>query len=541
MFYWETFQNGPTYPTELKPGFGDKIEKGEEVYLLSKIERQTVHRKRASLEGHPRGPAEKFVKFLRSCGTVRRYRLPRHHRITVISSMAILGVHVVVSLIALTILSKFRGRFSLSTIFLKGLFRYLPPSNELLREAARIPALNSRGRRRKQEQAEREAKGFKVPKDSDFNLYVTEVRGEDLEQLPFYEHLVWLVDFIFFALLVATISEGFKFFFPGNQDVNISVVWLVIGVAFILHTLAKLTSAMLFSPEVEAERNLIICFAAVYFLGSLVFVMSCDKWLDIEFVDAFESLIKRANEFLRSQNVAADALLQTRSPLLLYMTLSAMFSFTASMLVFPNFRYATMYSNALKVDSAATKFLLHITFLLPVFTLLLFTQPAHNYLVNGPRKLLDEHQLDTLRLWAVVVWALLRLALRRVHLQSHLDLALERVTSMRKETGNINSLDLQRMIFRYFSYFCAAALQYFIPVVLPLILSFLLASLGNVSWIGLPASTEVVPEADNMASLNVLISANVQHAFWKLCLVFTVLVNTSITFIGFVYNSYLNA
>ncbi|KAK0425768.1 hypothetical protein QR680_009373 [Steinernema hermaphroditum] len=462
-------------------------------------------------------------------------------KIFVEPTMAILGVHIVVSLIALTILSKFRGRFSLSTLLLKGLYRYLPPSNEHLREAAQIPLTNARGRRRRQEQAEREAKGFRVPKESDFNMYVMEVRREDVEQLPFYEHFVWLVDFLFFAFLVATISDGFKFFVPEGRDVNVSIVWLVLGVAWLLQTLAKLTNAMLFSQEVEAERNLIICFAAVYFIGSLVFVMSCDKWLDIEFVDAFESLIKRANEFLKSQNVDAQSLLHTRSPLLLYMTLSVMFAFTASMLVFPNFRYATMYSKALKVASAPTKVLLHITFLLPAFVSLLFTQPAHNYLVNGPRQLLKEHQLDTLRIWSVVIWAILRVALCKPHLQSHLDLALERVNSLRKETGNINSLDLQRMIFRYFSYLCAAALQYFIPVFLPLLLNFLLASLGSVSWLGLPPSEEVVPVADNMASLNVLISSNVQHAFWKLCLVFTLLVNTSITFIGFIYNSYLNS
>ncbi|TKR94042.1 hypothetical protein L596_008387 [Steinernema carpocapsae] len=454
--------------------------------------------------------------------------------------MAILGVHTVTSLIALTILSKFRGRYNLSTIFLKGLYRYLPPSNEHLKEAAHIPALNTRGRRRRQEKEEQEAKGFRVPKGTDFNLYLMEVKREHMEQLPFYEHFVWLIDFLFFALLVSAISAFFNFLLPGNQDVNVSNIWLVIGATWILHTLTKLTSAMLFSEEVEAERNLVICFAAFYFLGAMVFVMSCDKWLDIQFVDAFESLIKRANDFLLSQNVAAESLLQARSPLLLYVTLSFMFAFTASMLVFPNFRYATMYSHSLKVASPPMKFVLHVTFLLPLFVILLYTKPAHAYLVNGPRKLLDENQLNTLRLWAVVGWALLRIALRKPHLQSHLDLAIHRVSSLKKETGNVNSLDLQRMVFRYFSYLCVAALQYFIPVFLPLVLCFLLSSLGNVSWIGLPTQAETLNSADQMASLHILINSNVQHAFWTLCLVFSLAVNTSLSFIGFIYNSYVS-
>ena len=53
---------------------------------------------------------------------------------------------------------------------------------------------------------------------------------------------------------------------------------------------------------------------------------------------------------------------------------------------------------------------------------------------------------------------------------------------MKKESGRINSLELQKMVARVFYYLCMVAIQYIAPILLLLFLTFLLKTMGNYSW-----------------------------------------------------------
>lgn len=59
---------------------------------------------------------------------------------------------------------------------------------------------------------------------------------------------------------------------------------------------------------------------------------------------------------------------------------------------------------------------------------------------------MTEQTYDTLRLWAIILMCMLRLAMMRHHLQAYLNLAQKGVDQMKKEAGRISTVDLQKMV-----------------------------------------------------------------------------------------------
>ena len=59
---------------------------------------------------------------------------------------------------------------------------------------------------------------------------------------------------------------------------------------------------------------------------------------------------------------------------------------------------------------------------------------------------MTEDTYDTLRLWAIILMCMLRLAMMRHHLQAYLNLAQKGVDQMKKEAGRISTVDLQKMV-----------------------------------------------------------------------------------------------
>lgn len=59
---------------------------------------------------------------------------------------------------------------------------------------------------------------------------------------------------------------------------------------------------------------------------------------------------------------------------------------------------------------------------------------------------MTEQTYDTLRLWAILLLCVLRLAMMRHHLQAYLNLAQKGVEQMKKEAGRISTVDLQKMV-----------------------------------------------------------------------------------------------
>lgn len=134
------------------------------------------------------------------------------------------------------------------------------------------------------------------------------------------------------------------------------------------------------------------------------------------------------------------------------------------------------------------QFLLHISFLSPLFILWLWTKPiARDFLHQPPFgerpfSLLSDSAFDSGRLWLLVVLCLLRLAVTRPHLQAYLCLAKARVEQLRREAGRIEAREIQRRVVRVYCYVTVVSLQYLTPLILTLNCTLLLKTLGGYSW-----------------------------------------------------------
>ncbi|VDD86143.1 unnamed protein product [Enterobius vermicularis] len=412
----------------------------------------------------------------------------------------------------------------------------MAPSSRDLKEM-RLYLGSGKNRKRKADRNS-DSNGFLVPKNAQISLTPSLVSENDTSLLPWYSVLCWVTDYFPFAIMIYFCSEVYRFFYPDSQAINVSIIWILLLTAFVLQALASMTSTLFFGDVVEGERNVIVSFAALFFFFSMIFLMFSESYFDIGFNKAYEAFIKTTSDFF----VASDLpdIPVERSPVLLFITLSMLFAFLGAMLVFPNFRYARMYACAVKEAEPLSKFLYHIAFFSQYFSLFLFTHPVKNYILHGPYKMLTASHLNSLRIWSVITSMFLRVLVRRAHLQSHLNLAAGALNEIRSQSGNINSLDLQKMVFRYYTYLNVATLQYFLPPILPLTFALLLKTLGNYSWIGKELLyVEMRSESSSLASLTVLLGPSVQQGIWTLFLVISLLHNCLLSLIGFFYNTYI--
>ncbi|WKX88801.1 hypothetical protein Q1695_008435 [Nippostrongylus brasiliensis] len=428
-------------------------------------------------------------------------------------------------------MSKLGSRLSVVQLYIiKGLFRFIAPSNDEIR--ALMPSSKDNPRNRKKKREEENDNGFNVPKSLPLRLRIGRVEEEELRNLPLYSSVHWLSLFVPLCVFVYCLSEIFVFFVPSNNDTNTSIMWLIIAVAFVLQVLARLTSWLVVN---EDERSVLLVFAAVFFLFSIIFTTQADQFFDIRLLSGYDQFCANVASLMAETGVKDYSITQSKDPILLYISLSVLFSFIATMLVFPNFRYASMYTNAQTTASKFSKLGLHITFLLPLLSLLSFTSPVKKQLVFGSRKLLTEAQLDIVRIYLAVAAFVFRSAFRKPHLQAHLNLPSAKLNALQRETGYIRNVALQATIFRYYSYFCAVILQFFSPVLLTFFFALLLKTTGDISWLG---DSPITLSTRTVGTFRSIFDATVCRALWSFALVFVTFANVVLSLIGVLYNSY---
>ncbi|CAD6196301.1 unnamed protein product [Caenorhabditis auriculariae] len=452
--------------------------------------------------------------------------------------MAVLGFHVVVCLVALTLFSKLASRVSFVSFFItNGLYRFIAPSNNELR--ALLPSSkekNPRARRKKRE--EEESQGFNVPKSSEFQLKIVAVKPEDLQNFEMYSALHWLCLCVPICFAVYAICEVYTFVFPDNKDLNVSVILIMVAAGFVLQVMMTLTAWLVTNDD---ERGFMMMIAALYFLISCIFSMFADRLFDVQMLTAYEKLSSNIVTFVDSSGIMTNTTItdvRPDNPLFLYISLSIFFSVLSAMLVFPNFRCALLYLRAIETDGVLKRILDHIAFVLPALILVTFSLPVKYRLVDSPRKLMTSDQLDILRVYLVILWMILRFAVRVSHLQAHLNLSYEKVAQLQKQSGSVKNFAVQSMVLRYYSYICCASIQYFGPSILAALFAVLLKTAGGLSWLG----TAGIPEDQSLEGLGPLrfvFDHFVCRQFFSFLVLVTLVINFSLSVMGVVYHNYL--
>ncbi|XP_061623183.1 transmembrane protein 161B [Phyllopteryx taeniolatus] len=399
--------------------------------------------------------------------------------------MGVIGVQLVVTMVMASVIQKIIPHYSFARWLLcSGSLQWFQhPTEDELRNLA--------GKQKGQKRKDRKYNGhidnkpLTVPKDIDLQLetkYITEV---DTLALHYFPEFQWVVDFTVAATVVYLITELYYSVAQPTGEMNISVVWSMLVLAFVVKILFSLTTHY-FKLEEGGERSVCITFGFFFFVKAMAILIVTENYLEFGLETGFASFSDSALQFLEHQGLESQGPI---SKLTFKLILAFLCAMIGAFLTFPGLRLAQMHLDALNVTTAKfTQTLLHINFLSPLIMVLLWVKPiTKDYIMNptlgkDSLPLMAEQTYDTLRLWIIVLMCALRLAMMRHHLQAYLNLAQKAVERMKKEAGRISTVDLQKMVARVFYYLCVIALQYVAPLVMLLHTTLLLKTLGGHSW-----------------------------------------------------------
>uniref|UniRef100_A0A3Q1HDQ1 Transmembrane protein 161B n=1 Tax=Anabas testudineus TaxID=64144 RepID=A0A3Q1HDQ1_ANATE len=392
--------------------------------------------------------------------------------------MGVIGVQLVVTMVMASVIQKIIPHYSFARWLLcsGSLQWYQHPTEDELRSLA--------GKQKGPKKKDRKYNGhidnkpLTVPKDIDLQLETKSISEVDTLALHYFPEFQWLVDFTVAATVVYLITELYYSVAQPSGEMNISVVWCLLVLAFVIKTLFSLT-AHYFKLEEGGERSLCITFAFFFFVKAMAILIVTENYLEF-------GLETGECYFLVHQGLDSQGPI---SKLTFKLILALLCSMIGAFLTFPGLRLAQMHLDALNLTTAKfTQTLLHINFLSPLIMVLLWVKPiTKDYIMNptlGKESvpLMTEQTYDTLRLWVIILMCILRLTMMRHHLQAYLNLAQKGVDQMKKEAGRISTVDLQKMVARVFYYLCVIALQYVAPLVMLLHTTLLLKTLGGHSW-----------------------------------------------------------
>ncbi|XP_048477307.1 transmembrane protein 161B isoform X3 [Rhincodon typus] len=400
-------------------------------------------------------------------------------------NMGIIGVQLVVTMVMASIIQKITPHYSLARWLLcngSSLKWYQHPTEEQL-QALAGKHQKAKSRKDRKYNGHIESKPLTVPKDIDLHLEAKTITELDTRE-------------IYYSLT------------NPHNEMNISIVWCLLVLAFVFKALFSLTTHY-FKVEEGGERSVCITFGFFFFVKAMAILIVTENYLEFGLETGFVNFSDSALQFLEKQGLESQGPV---SKLTFKMFLAVFCAFIGAFLTFPGLRLAQMHLDALNLaNERLTQTLFHINFLSPLIIVLLWVKPiTKDYIMNPPLgkesiPLMSETAYDSLRLWIIVLLCVLRLALIRQHLQAYLNLAQKGVEQMKKEAGRISTKDLQKMVARVFYYLCVIALQYVAPMIMLLHTTLLLKTLGNQSW-------GVISEASCVSPTEIAETTNADHS-----------------------------
>ncbi|XP_066061815.1 transmembrane protein 161A isoform X1 [Chamaea fasciata] len=454
--------------------------------------------------------------------------------------MAVMGVQVVVTLLAASLMQKMAPHCSFARWLLcnGSLYRYKHPTDEeLCALAGKQP--RPKGRRDRRTNGVTEDRPLSVPRDIDLQLDTSPITALDALVLRYFLEYQWFVDFSVYAGAVYAFSEGYLCLLSPARETHLGVLWCLLTVLFSLCLAGEeavetlrgrrgLSAAFgvspgvpgfldgrakprrkvfftvmrhYFSSEEGGERSVCLSFAFLFLLLAMLALLVRDEYLEFGLEAGLAAVSDNLEPLLKPRGWEWTLPV---ARLAFKLALVALCSFLGACLTFPGLRLAQTHLDALRMaqDKPLTQLLLHAGFVAPVLVVLLWVRPlARDFLLHAPLGSLGTVQIlsgpafDSARLWALVALSLLRLLGTRHHLQAYLGLAPRWVSRIRREAGRIPARDIQRKITRIYCYVSVVSLQYLGPVILSLHCTLLLKTLGQHSWGLYPAPPAVSPAA----------------------------------------------
>ncbi|XP_039723889.1 transmembrane protein 161A isoform X3 [Pteropus medius] len=400
--------------------------------------------------------------------------------------LVVLGVQLVVTLLTATLMHRLAPHCSFARWLLcnGSLFRYKHPSEEELRALA--GKQRPRGRRERWANGYSEEKPLCVPRDAPFQLETCPLTAVDALVLRFFLEYQWFVDFAVYAGGVYLFTEAYYYMLGPARETNIAVFWCLVTIAFSIKVFLTVTR-LYFSAEEGGERSVCLTFAFLFLLLAMLVQVVPEEILELGLEPGLASMTQNLEPILKTQGWDWAFPL---AKLAIRVGLAVLGSMLGAFLTFPGLRLAQTHRDALTMseDQPMLQFLLHTSFLSPLFILWLWTRPiARDFLHQLPFgeahfPLLSDSAFNSLRLWVLVALCLLRLSLTRPHLQAYLCLAKSRVEQLRREAGCIEAREIQQRVVRVYCYVTVVSLQYLTPLILTLNCTLLLKTLGGYSW-----------------------------------------------------------
>ncbi|KAK4807933.1 hypothetical protein QYF61_016164 [Mycteria americana] len=467
-------------------------------------------------------------------------------------AQAVMGVQVVVSLLAASVMQKMAPHCSFARWLLcnGSLHRYKHPSDEEL--CALAGKQRPKAKRDRRMNGVTDDKPLSVPRDIDLRLDTSPITAVDALVLRYFLEYQWFVDFAVYSTAVYVFTEGYYCLADPQKETNIGVLWCLLTVVFSVYPSAGFRGATAATHRVQAadgkvffmvmrhyfrseeggERSVCLTFAFFFLLLAMVALVIREDYLEFGLEPGLAGVSSNLESILKQRGWEWTLPL---AKLAFKLGLVALCSFLGACLTFPGLRLAQTHLDALRMaaDKPLTQLgeicgvLLHVSFLAPVLVVVMWIKPiSRDFLLHAPMgkqtvQIMSDSAYNTARLWTIVSLCLLRLAVTRHHLQAYLGLAERWVEQMRKEAGRIAVLEIQRKVWtrelgwergsrhgrrppadprcpqitRIYCYVSVVSLQYLGPVILTLHCTLLLKTLGHHSWGLYPEPPPLPPAA----------------------------------------------
>ncbi|NWT95783.1 T161A protein, partial [Urocynchramus pylzowi] len=192
---------------------------------------------------------------------------------------AVMGVQVVVTLLAASLMQKMAPRCSFARWLLcnGSLYRYKHPTDEQLCALAGKQRPKSRRDRRASGVAE--DKPLSVPRDIDLQLDTSPITAVDALVLRHFLEYQWFVDFSVYAGAVYVFSEGYFCLLSPARETHLGVLWCLLSVLFSVKAFFTVMRHY-FRSEEGGERSVCLTSAFFFLLLAMLALVVREDYLE---------------------------------------------------------------------------------------------------------------------------------------------------------------------------------------------------------------------------------------------------------------------